>query len=783
VETFEENAVIDGKYKVTKVLGRGGMGLVVEATQPGLDTPVAIKVLLPELCNKPEIAARFAREARAANKLRSEHVARVYSVGATPEGTPFIVMERLEGSDLAEELKARVRFEPPDAANFLLQACEAIAEAHSYSIIHRDLKPANLFVTHAAVGGRPLVKVLDFGISKMKLPGDLVTTDSAAFFGTPLYMSPEQLRGAKDLDVRSDIWALGVILYEMLAGVPPFTGDTVALVCAAIIACEPAKLSTLRPDLSPELVALVHDCLSSMREARPPTVAAFAKRLAPFGGSEARLSYERIALHANSMTGSDGADLKATVPPVAETRPPRDARPAPPSDQVSTTGPVSRTGGPLVQTDSVVPPIPKGEPSPARKASSSRMPALIGLAGVAIIGGVFGVRHFQGGNTPTTASSSSPVTEAIPSASAATTPAPSASAESPTLASSASSAPAPVVSAEPVASASSPSPTTGNECAKGATKACEAACAAHSPGRCEALGRALLKGTGAPKDVARGEELLQTECTAGAGSACNSLGILYGSGNGVTADNAKAFGFYKQGCEHEDRTACVNVGAMLSDGTGVPKNPTLAATFFVRGCPSSGPVEPTGCVYLSIAYAQGKGVPADPLQAVSYAKKGCDNGAPVGCTRVSTAKLTGEGIAKDVQGALGELDAACTKGEASACKELVTVYSRGVGTDVPRDDARYRIYLDKACKTHDQFSCQLRDLVLKNDNQELNISLNTAQLEMICTAGLLNYCGFLGERLVAIPAEHAKGMTLLDKACKGGPPKGRACQKLAEAQR
>jgi TPR repeat protein len=249
----------------------------------------------------------------------------------------------------------------------------------------------------------------------------------------------------------------------------------------------------------------------------------------------------------------------------------------------------------------------------------------------------------------------------------------------------------------------------------------------------------------------------------------------------VTADNAKAFGFYKQGCEHEDRTACVNVGAMLSDGTGVPKNPTLAATFFVRGCPSSGPVEPTGCVYLSVAYAQGKGVPADPLMAVSYAKKGCDNGAPVGCTRVSTAKLTGEGIAKDVQGALGELDAACTKREASACKELVTVYSRGVGTDVPRDDARYRIYLDKACKTHDKFSCQLRDQVLKNDNQELNISLNTAQLETTCAAGLLNYCGFLGERLVAIPAEHARGMTLLDKACKGGV--ARSCQKLAEAQR
>ena len=180
----------------------------------------------------------------------------------------------------------------------------------------------------------------------------------------------------------------------------------------------------------------------------------------------------------------------------------------------------------------------------------------------------------------------------------------------------------------------------------------------------------------------------------------------------------------------------------------------------------------------------GRGVPPDPVQSVSYARQACANGAPVGCTRVSTAKLTGEGVSKDVKAGTDELDGAFTRGEPSACKQLVTVYSRGVGSDVPRDEARYRIYLDKACKTSDQFSCQLWSQVQKNDNQETNIALNTAQLETTCAAGLLTYCGFLGERLLAgqgVPVDRARGLQLLDKACKGKVD--RACQKLAEAQR
>jgi serine/threonine protein kinase/TPR repeat protein len=777
METFEPGDVIDGKYKITKLLGRGGMGLVVAATQPGLDTLVALKVLLPELRDKPEVAARFAREARAADRLRSEHVARVYAVSTTPAGTPFIVMEHLDGDDLAVVLKARGRLELAEAVEYLLQACEAIAEAHGHGIVHRDLKPGNLFLI-TAVGGLPSVKVLDFGISKASFPDDVVTTDTSAFFGSPLYMSPEQLVRPKAVDARSDVWALGIILYELLAGCTPFTGDTVPAVCAAILGGKFAKLSTHRADIPPELDALVSEALAPSQESRLPSVEAFAKKLAPFGKDGARRSYERIARLAGGATHPTLPRAQMEVALLGETANPFSSSLAPLSktDHSVLGAPAGKTENDVAKVDA---------PPPAtKKASAARVPALLGLAGLTIAGAVFGFSRLHPDSPATTASSSTPGSEAIPSASAVMAAAPSASAESPTAAGSAPSAPAPIVLADPIAAPKVAAAKAGDECAKGATHACEAACAAHAPGRCEALAKALAKGNGAPKDITRAEKLYQAECDTGAGSACNSLGALFAIGTEVTKDNAQAITLYKRGCDLDNRAACVNLGAMHFEGTGVPKNPVLGVTFFSRACPTSGPVEPNGCLNLSIAYAQGLGVPKDPSQAVSYAKQACDHGLGVGCTRVSTAKLTGDGVPKDVRGAIGELDSACTRGEASACKQLVTVYSKGLGDEVPRDDARYRDYLDKACKAHDVRSCQLRGLVQKNDSFETNVALSTGQLETSCNAGVLGDCGFLGERAVAgqgMPADRARGIALLDRACKGGV--ARACQKLAEAQR
>ena len=200
----EVGEVVAGKYRVDRVLGTGGMGVVLAATQVDLDRRVAIKFLLPAALKNPEVVARFSREARSAAKIQSEHVARVIDVGVLPTGAPYMVMEYLDGSDLAQRISAGERLPLAEAVRYVLEACEALAEAHAAGIVHRDLKPANLFLAR-----RPdrtsSVKVLDFGISKSPV-GDGGITSTQAVMGSPLYMSPEQLVSAKRVDHRTDIW-------------------------------------------------------------------------------------------------------------------------------------------------------------------------------------------------------------------------------------------------------------------------------------------------------------------------------------------------------------------------------------------------------------------------------------------------------------------------------------------------------------------------------------------------------------------------------------------------
>jgi len=210
---FATGDVVAGKYRVDRPLGAGGMGVVVAATHVELDRPVAIKVLLSGAAKDPDVVARFSREARAAAKIRSEHVARVLDVGLLPSGLPFMVMEYLEGEDLAWRLTQQACLPLPEIAQYVLEACEALAEAHAAGIIHRDLKPANLFLATRPDRSR-IVKLLDFGISKSPVGAAGAVTSTQAVMGSPVYMSPEQLVSAKNVDARSDVWSLGVVLYE-----------------------------------------------------------------------------------------------------------------------------------------------------------------------------------------------------------------------------------------------------------------------------------------------------------------------------------------------------------------------------------------------------------------------------------------------------------------------------------------------------------------------------------------------------------------------------------------
>ncbi len=275
--------VIASKYRVDRVLGEGAMGVVVAATHAELGTQVAVKFMLPAALTGADSVERFLREARAASRLRSEHVCRVLDVGRLEHGAPYIVMEMLEGRDVQAALDGAGALSVGVAASYVTQVCEAIGEAHAAGIVHRDLKPQNLFVTRK-VNGAEAVKVLDFGISKVAGGADAVRTHHAAIMGTPAYMSPEQCQSSAHVDGRTDIWALGVILYQLATGRLPFDGADFLQIAMAVTNTHPVPPSALRPDLPAGFDAVVMRCLEKDRDRRFASVQDLAAALQPFVG-------------------------------------------------------------------------------------------------------------------------------------------------------------------------------------------------------------------------------------------------------------------------------------------------------------------------------------------------------------------------------------------------------------------------------------------------------------------------------------------------------------------
>jgi eukaryotic-like serine/threonine-protein kinase len=288
--------VIGDKYRIDAVVGRGGMSTVYRATHLHLDQLVAIKVLSPAALLMPEYVARLKREARAASRIRSHHVVRVFDIGELPgKAVPYLVMEHLSGADLAAVLARRGPLPVHLALECVMQVCEALAEAHGIGIIHRDLKPANLFLTEN-VDGSPCVKVLDFGISRMTRRHALsALTDPGIVLGTPSYMAPEQMEAAETVDARADIWAIGAIFYELLVGRPPYAGETLPQIFIKIMRSKPPKPSAARDDVSADIDRVVARCLQIEPEARFSSVADLAWALSSIGEPRARDSAERIA--------------------------------------------------------------------------------------------------------------------------------------------------------------------------------------------------------------------------------------------------------------------------------------------------------------------------------------------------------------------------------------------------------------------------------------------------------------------------------------------------------
>ncbi|MCW5801235.1 MAG: protein kinase [Deltaproteobacteria bacterium] len=280
------------KYRVDAILGQGGMGVVARCTHLQLNESVAIKMLRKDVLLDRDAVERFTREAQAAAKLRSEYVARVSDVGTFDGGVPYMVMEFLDGHDLGELLEQRGSLPVPWACELMLQTAEALAEAHSIGVVHRDVKPTNLFVTWRP-DGSALIKVLDFGISKSPVGTDMQLTQTQSLLGTPAYMSPEQMRSARLVDARTDIWSLGTVFYELIEGRRPFEAESFSEMCVKV-AVDPPEPMVNAP---PALAHVILRCLAKSPEQRYANMAELARDLVPFvqDPHQAMVLVERMA--------------------------------------------------------------------------------------------------------------------------------------------------------------------------------------------------------------------------------------------------------------------------------------------------------------------------------------------------------------------------------------------------------------------------------------------------------------------------------------------------------
>lgn len=394
---LEIGSIVAGKYRIDRILAEGGMGVVVAATHLHLDQAVALKFLRRDVSAELDALARFTREAKAAAQLRSEHVAHVLDAGVTEDGTPYMAMEYLEGQSLALTLQAHGRLDVVSAVEYVIQACEGLAEAHSRGIVHRDIKPDNLFLVERAPGWNA-IKVLDFGISKFAF-SDAGNIATGVILGSPCYMSPEQLRSTATVDHRTDLWSLGATLYELIVGCAAFdASQTLPELVTAILDKPSPRVREARPELPVELDEIIDRCLAKERDARFRSAGELAGALLPFATARSRVAAERAASMAPAFDvgqSDPNVDRAPSGSPPFAILPSVDGETPGPSSPLSLTIRAAEIEGSKAHT--------RKSPSSAR-----RWLSITGAGGVAILAFVIGLAlkdktadNSGGGGAPT----------------------------------------------------------------------------------------------------------------------------------------------------------------------------------------------------------------------------------------------------------------------------------------------------------------------------------------------------------------------------------------------
>jgi serine/threonine-protein kinase len=360
--TLTTGELVSGKYRILRLIGDGGMGSVYEARHEQLGVPVALKFLRADIAERPGLAARFLQEARVSATLNSPHVAHVTDVDTAANGSPYLVMELLSGESLQSLLDRRGKLSRDEALDFALQILVGLDTAHARGVVHRDLKPDNVFVTPSA--GGPLLKLIDFGIAKLRESSEFKKelTSAGVVMGTPEYMAPEQLYAAHEVDARADIYSLGVMLFEMLAGTRPADGDDVERIVGRVLTGEVKRLGALLPELPPGLIAAVEKAMHPNRDERFESADAFRLALTPYAGVLSRAGeLARVMPPTGHMPVQAPQSValpgeQAGVPQPTPGLP--DTLDAPPASQIQKTLPPDGNGMPARGTEIAAPVAP-----------------------------------------------------------------------------------------------------------------------------------------------------------------------------------------------------------------------------------------------------------------------------------------------------------------------------------------------------------------------------------------------------------------------------------------